>query len=45
MITANGGLVAGGDACNSSKVLLVVVNRLVKPADLLEGYVEIENRW
>jgi len=45
MITADGGLVAGGDACNSSRVLLVIVNRLVKPADLLEGYVEIENRW
>jgi len=45
MITANGGLVAGGDACNSSKVLLVVVNRLVKLTDLLEGDVEVENRW
>ena len=37
MIAANGGLVAEGDARNLSGVLLVVVNRLVKPADLLEG--------
>ena len=34
-----------GDARNSSGVPLVVVNRLVKPTDLLEGYVEVENRW
>ena len=45
MIAVDGGLVAGGDASNSSKVLLVIVNRLVKPTDLLEGYVEVENRW
>jgi hypothetical protein len=42
MIAANGGLVARGDVRESSGVLHVIVNRLVKPADLLEGDVKVE---
>jgi hypothetical protein len=42
MIAADGGLVAGGDARNSSRVLLVITNRPVKPTDLPEGDVEVK---